>query len=101
MTDLRTAHWAEIRAKVADNREAVWRALLDGPATGSELAARMGWSVLSVRPRLTELSQLRFAVATSERRNSEHVFRALTEAEARANHDAARSEPGQLQLAMA
>lgn len=82
-TDLRTAHWHEIRATLHGKREEVYLALYNyGPSTAKELAARMGWDKCSVRPRLTELCAAYHAEATADRRNGEYVHRALSQIEA-------------------
>lgn len=89
MPDLRGIGFSEIRARLASNRLAVYDALLQrGPSTGSELAKAMGWSVLSVRPRLTELVDMFHAQPTGERRDSEHVFMGLSTASAQQLHAA-------------
>jgi len=91
-TDLRSVHFAEVRERISGNRQAVYWALLHhGPATAKELADAMRWDKTSCRPRLTELCQCFHAIATGERRNSEHVFRALTETEAQEYHAHARA----------
>ena len=85
MTDLRPVYFNEARARLVGNRLAVYMALLDaGPSTPKELAARMGWDVTSVRPRLTEMRQIHAVNTTSIRRNGEHEFRALTASEMQA-----------------
>lgn len=90
-TDLRSVGFDEVRARLTENRLRVYDSLLmRGPSTGSEIAAYMRWTVLSVRPRVTELCECFHAVATGERRNGEHVFRAVQPAEAMAMHEAAR-----------
>jgi DNA-binding MarR family transcriptional regulator len=51
-----------------------------GPAsTPTELAGVMGWDKTSVRPRLTELVDMGRATTTGTRRDSQHVFFAITE----------------------
>jgi hypothetical protein len=93
-TDLRPVGFYEMRERITGNRLEVYARLLDnGPATGSELAAAMGWPVTSVRPRLTELLDLLHAEPTGKRRNSEHEFRALTASQAQAAHAAAFPPP--------
>lgn len=52
-------------------QEACFRAFEDGPGTADEIAARMGLSVLSVRPRVTELARDGKLRATGERRKNE------------------------------
>ena len=82
-TDLRLAHWQEIRDTLTGKRHQVYLALVThGPATACELAARMGWDKTSVRPRLTELCSNYHATETGMRRNGQHEFRALSQAEA-------------------
>lgn len=94
MSDLRSIGFSEIRARLAGNRLTVYEALLQGgPATGSELAARLNWSVLSVRPRVVELVDMCHAQATGKRRDSEHEFRALTSYEAGSLHEKAAIRP--------
>lgn len=79
MQDLRPIYFHEARARLVGNRLTVYDALRQhGPATGSELSARMGWKVTSCRPRLTDLRKIRFAEITGVRRDGEHEFRALT-----------------------
>ena len=41
----------------------------------NELALRLNWDKCSVRPRLTELSELGCAATNGERRNAEHVYK--------------------------
>lgn len=82
MTDLRPIYYHEARARLVGNRLRVYMALMEaGPSTPKELAARMGWDVTSVRPRLTEMRQIHAVNTTSIRRNGEHEFRALTAAQ--------------------
>ncbi len=91
-TDLRAVHFSEVRERISGNRQAVYAALLIyGPATAKELADAMRRDKTSTRPRLTELCQCFHAIATGERRNSEHVFRALTRIEAEEYHAHARA----------
>lgn len=109
--DLRAVGFAEVRDRLTGNCLKVHAALsLRGPSTCSELAAAMGWPVTSVRPRVTQLVDLFHAQPTGIRRNHEHEFRALSAAEAKQLHDAAKSEsefkpepaenPNQLHLAV-
>lgn len=84
MKDLRPIYFSEAKERLIGNRLAVYDALMRGPCTGTELAARIGWPVTSVRPRLCELRELRFAETTGVRREGEHEFRALSQVEAQA-----------------
>ena len=87
MTDLRRPHFEEIASSLTGIRETVWRGLHQhGPCTARELTAAMGWKpekIVTVRARLTELKDSLLMEPTGERRNGEHVFRALTEQQAR------------------
>jgi len=90
-TDLRAVGFSEVRERLVGNRLAVYAALLDnGPCTGTELAVRMNWTVLSVRPRVSELEAAFHVVPTGRRRNGEHEFRALPVSEAQTAHASAR-----------
>lgn len=94
--DLRAIGFSEVRGRITGNRLEVYsRLLAHGPATGSELAAVMGWEVTSVRPRLTELCDLHHATATGKRRMCEREFSALSTPQAEALHESAtrRAEP--------
>lgn len=85
--DYRTATWKQIKRRLDANRMTVWLALQDhGPATTRNLAAKMKWEVTSVRPRVTELFKLGFAVLVQQdgktlRRDNEGVYRALSNEE--------------------
>jgi hypothetical protein len=93
--DLRGIGFAEVRSRITGNRLEVYsRLLAHGPATCTELAAVMGWDKCSVRPRVSELCELAHAVATGNRRNSEHEFAALSAGDAEVLHEAAtRRDP--------
>lgn len=88
--DYRNATWADIQAQLTARRLDVLEGLRrHGPCTTRELAAAMGWDILHVRPRVTELVQLGFAevVPTAHGPQSsaparEGVYRARTEPEA-------------------
>lgn len=61
--DHRNITWAEVREQLAGRRLAVYAELARlGPCTTRELAQRSGMDILTVRPRITELVQLGFAV---------------------------------------
>lgn len=83
MHDLRPIYYSEARSRLIGNRLAVYDQLYNhGPCTAKELASSMQWEVTSVRPRLTELREIHHVAETGDRRNGEHVFRALTASEA-------------------
>lgn len=61
--DYRNATFAELQQHIAGDRErvlAAWQA--HGPCTTEDLAQRSGLSILTLRPRTTELVQLGFVV---------------------------------------
>lgn len=81
--DFRNATFAELQERLTGQRAAVlvaWRE--HGPATTEDCAARSGISILSFRPRTTELFQLGFIVL-DERAPGTHAgrYRALTSEE--------------------
>jgi predicted transcriptional regulator len=88
--DYRNAAWDQIQSTLSGKREAVWRALRDdGPATTIELACRTELSILTVRPRVTELCQLGFArLSQASARRREGVYEAIDIDQARMNHAA-------------
>lgn len=51
-------------------RKLCMAALSDGPATADEIAAKLGRSILSIRPRFTDLKNRGLIVATTARRPS-------------------------------
>jgi len=51
-------------------RGMVKRAFRSGPATADEVAERLGLSILSCRPRVTELARLGMIEETGERRDN-------------------------------
>lgn len=67
-TDTSIAAAESVKPLVTGLRGRVLKALADNPATADECAAELGKSVLSIRPRLTELSAMGSIVDTGERR---------------------------------
>lgn len=60
--DYRNERWADVERRVQGDRAMVYWAMLDaGPCTTRHLAELMGWDLLNVRPRVTELCQLGLA----------------------------------------
>ena len=89
---IRDANWELIRGHLAGPRQAVHAWLLaHGPATTGMIAEGTGIPLLTVRPRVTELVQLGFAVC--EGRNPfcwrEGIYEAVPVERARAAHQAA------------
>lgn len=73
-TDLRPTAWHELREGLEGHRLDVYNALAARASTCSELAARIGWPVTSVRPRITELRQMGLVDTTGARRDHQHEF---------------------------
>jgi DNA-binding MarR family transcriptional regulator len=68
--DYRTTTWEAIAARITGDRATVLAALRHhGPCTTRQLATAMGWDILNVRPRVTELCQLGFADIFNEIRD--------------------------------
>lgn len=83
MTDLRPVHYSEIAGSLKGKAEEVHSMLTRfGQCTPKELAKAYGWEVTSVRPRLTELRNAGLVETTGNRRAGEHIFRAVSLAEA-------------------
>ena len=77
--DARTATWDEVRANLTGRRLAAYDAWKCwGPGTTHEVAERSGMSVLTLRPRTTELVQLGFVVMT-EMAHKEGIYQAVSE----------------------
>lgn len=72
--DLRPVAWHELSEGLEGHRLDVYNALATRSATCSELAARIGWPVTSVRPRITELRKMGLVDVTGERRDHQHEF---------------------------
>lgn len=83
--DFRNATFADLQARIVGQREAAlaaWR--VHGPGTTEEVAARSGMSILSLRPRTTELFQLGFVVLdAADPGKGAGRYRVRTEAELR------------------
>ena len=101
--EIRNDNWQALRDRVSGLRGEVHASLLQaGPCTTRELAAKAGLSILTVRPRVTELVELGFAECAG-RVHGEGVYRALSYAEAQAWFNVARelARGDGVQLAMA
>jgi predicted transcriptional regulator len=99
---IRDAKWTEIEKLVTGQREIVYNSLLAcGRCTTSALAAKMERSVLSVRPRVSELYDLGL-VALVGKEGHEGIYEAVTVFAARQAHEyrqAARVSQG-MQLSL-
>lgn len=103
MSDLRTIHWAAIRDRLTKNRAVVYdRARIHSPFVPTELAAAMGWSITSLRPRTTDLYNAGLLETTGARRENQWEMRyvplAVAEQRARERHEQ-NEKPHQLTLA--
>ncbi len=69
-TEIAAAH--KVATRVVGRRLQTLCALAQGePMTGSELAKHLGLSILSIRPRLTELQEINCILDTETRRKNE------------------------------
>lgn len=85
-TSIRDLNWQQLQERITGLRATVHEALrMHGPCTTRQLAAKAGLDILTVRPRVTELSELGFAECTG-REGGEGIYRACTYAEAAAHH---------------
>lgn len=96
-TDPRDMTWDEIRDHLAGPRALIWTWLrANGPATTSRIAEAAHISILSVRPRVSELAVLGFAECIA-REGREGVYQAVT-LEVRAARHAEEVRESQLPL---
>lgn len=87
---IRDANWELIRGHLAGPRQAVHAWLLaHGPATTGMIAEGTGIPLLTVRPRVTELVQLGFAVCEGRNFCREGIYRAAPADRVRADREAA------------
>ena len=87
---IRDANWEQIRDHLAGPRQAVHAWLLaHGRATTNRIAQGTGISLLTVRPRVTELVQLGYAACTGRNFCREGIYEAVPVEQARAAHQAA------------
>ena len=81
--DFRNATFADLQARLPGGRTAVLAAWIKyGPGTTAVVAARAQISILTFRPRTTELLQLGFVCLSEEQRyRGQALYRARTDAE--------------------
>lgn len=80
--DVRDENFAELQGRLTGQRLAVYEGYCHyGPCTTDALAATMGMSVLSVRPRTTELYQLGLVRMTG-RTGHDGIYQAVSVAKA-------------------
>lgn len=88
---IRDMNWEEIQGRLEGWRGRIYEALAKhGPCTTHELAGASGISLLTVRPRITELVQLGW-VECLEMVHKEGRYHAIPEARALANWTAERA----------
>jgi DNA-binding MarR family transcriptional regulator len=98
--DYRDETWESLQDRLRGLRGEVLAALkAHGPCTTRDLARRSGIDILTVRPRVTELLQLGWAVCTAGE-GGEGIYRAASYAEARRTFEteARRARDAQLTL---
>ena len=85
--DYRNETFAAVQSRICGQRAAVLSAWLKhGPATTAELAERSGLSILTLRPRTTELVELGFVrLAEVQTAKGEGTYTAVSPAEAAAH----------------
>ncbi len=83
---IRDMNWQQLQERISGLRQTVHEALrMHGPCTTRQLAERARLDLLTVRPRVTELVELGFAVCTG-REGGEGVYRACSYHEAASEH---------------
>lgn len=81
-TEIRDLNFEQLQDRLSGLRQAVHSSLLrHGPCTTRALAAKAEIDILTVRPRVTELVELGFAICTG-REGGEGMYRALNYNEA-------------------
>ena len=81
-SDVRDSVWVKGRAAFRQDCEKVYEAVQKhGPGTTRELAGRSGLSLLTLRPRVTELHKA-FLVELTGKKHGEGIYRARTWEEA-------------------
>jgi len=85
--DFRNETFAAVQGRISGQRAAVWSAWLKhGPCTTAELAERSGLSILTLRPRTTELCELGFVrLADAQTTKGEGTYCAVSATEAAAH----------------
>lgn len=99
--DYRDATFESLKARLTNLRMQVYQAFLDyGPGTTKEIADRSGLSLLTLRPRTTELLGLGF-VELIGGHGHEGIYKARSMAEVEAFHSARIRNLADTQLAFA
>lgn len=91
-TDIRNENWEAIQTRITGKRREVYEAFLKGPAaTTEQMAARSGINLLTLRPRVTELFDLKL-LRLVEKRAGSGVYIGVPEEEARREYERERFE---------
>lgn len=101
--DYRNESFEQVSARLGGLRATVFAAWEQyGPCSTEDLAERSGISVLTVRPRTTDLYQMGFVVLASDGPRGGHggIYRAATYGERLAHFHAARREALEPQLSL-
>lgn len=78
--DYRNATWDEIQHNLTAMRRKVYELWLShGPGTTAEVAEKTGMSILTFRPRSTELYQMGLLELLPEKKSGEGVYKAIPE----------------------
>lgn len=98
--DFRNATFTDLQERISGQREAVLRAWQQhGPCTTEELAERSGISILTLRPRTTELYQIGYLVlaenASATTKGGVYRTRSTSELLAWFNTQQREAAPGQ------
>jgi hypothetical protein len=97
--DYRNATFSDLKSRLSGLRIQVYQAFLDyGPGTTKQIADRSGLSLLTLRPRTTELLDLGF-VELIGGEGHEGIYRARSMAEVEAFHHARVRDLADPQLA--
>lgn len=99
-TDYRNNTWEELKAKVSGLRMDVYTAFVKfGPGTTWQISEKAGISILTLRPRTTELLQMGFIEVMDGSNNSrEAVYVAIPEAMVKERYDWIQNQPVQAEL---
>ena len=89
--DLRNETWAQARMRLNKDMQRVYDAVrLHGPGTTRQIAEAAGASLLTLRPRVTDLHDL-FLVDLVGKRGTEGVYQVVEIAEAERRYNDARA----------
>lgn len=97
--DYRNETWSDIQGRLIDDRMEAYMGLIrHGPCTTRVLAERMGWDILRLRPRVTDLFQIGFAELADQERRREGIYQAVPMAIAQQRFEERKRDPEQMML---